>query len=98
MVLLVIRRSPLFEIPPPDPVSEFEMPVATAELPLIVQFLIVIEPKLQTPPPNAEAGVGKRGSELSAEHVLPLMVELVIINEPESFNIPPPLEVTVKPY
>jgi hypothetical protein len=54
-----------------------------------------MEPKLSTPPPNAEAGVGKRGSELSAEHVLPLMVELVIVNEPpESFNIPPPTEVS----
>ena len=60
----------------------------TAELPLIVQFVIVMEPELSTPPPNAEA---KRRITSVAEHVLLLMVELVIINEPpESFNIPPP--------
>ena len=69
------------------------MPVATAELPLIVQFVIVMEPELSTPPPNAVATAGKRGSKLPAEHVLPLMVELVIINEPEWFDIPPPSEV-----
>ena len=69
------------------------MPPATAELPLIVQLVIVMEPEVSTPPPNAVATAGKKGSGLKAEHVLPLMVELVIINEPESFNIPPPSEV-----
>jgi hypothetical protein len=59
-----------------------------------------MEPELSTPPPNARAGAGKRGSKLLAEDVLPLMVELVIINEPEWFDIPPPSEVkelSVKP-
>jgi hypothetical protein len=76
------------------------MPPATAELPLIVQFVIVMEPELSTPPPNAVVAAGKRGSKLLAEHVLPLMVELVIISEPEWFDIPPPTvvkEASVKP-
>jgi hypothetical protein len=62
--------------------------------------VIVREPELSTPPPNAVAAAGKRGSKLPEEHVLPLMVELVIINEPEWFDIPPPTEekeLSVKP-
>ena len=73
---------------------------ATAEFPLIVQFVTVMEPELSTPPPKAVAAAGKRGSKLLEEHVLPLTVELVIINEPEWFDIPPPTvvkEASVKP-
>ena len=68
------------------------MPPAAAELPLIVQFVIVKEPELSTPPPNAVVAAGRGGRRCQQEHVLPLMVELVIINEPEWFETPPPTE------
>ena len=75
-----------FLIPPPSIVVAQH---PTPELPLIVECLIVMDPRLLTPPPDPKLPFRPKESE--TVHELPLIVELVIVSEPpESFNIPPP--------
>jgi hypothetical protein len=59
MVLLVIRRSPPFEIPPPEatPAKRGSGLKAEHELPLMVELVIINEPESFNIPPPSEVTV-----------------------------------------